>query len=116
MVVCLVAIGVGLLYRPLVKPALFASFGWVLVVWWFGEAFGMLFMDMAQPLTGAPGGVLMYALIGLVAWPSGHPGGLLATLRLARAADRDSLAPVRESHRHPEWPEPLHGESAQSHR
>jgi hypothetical protein len=72
-----VLLGVGLLYRPLVKPALFASFGWVLVVWWFGEAFGMLFMDMAQPLTGAPGGVLMYALIGLVAWPSGRPGGLL---------------------------------------
>jgi hypothetical protein len=72
-----VLLGVGLLYRPLVKPALFASFGWVLIVWWFGEAFGMLFMDMAQPLTGAPGGVLMYALIGLVAWPSGRPGGLL---------------------------------------
>jgi hypothetical protein len=72
-----VLLGVGLLYRPLVKPALAASFAWVLVVWWFGEAFGMLFMDMAQPLTGAPGGVLMYALIGLVAWPNGHPGGLL---------------------------------------
>jgi len=72
-----VLLGVGLLYRPLVKPALLASFGWVLIVWWFGEAFGMLFMDMAQPLTGAPGGVLMYALIGLVAWPSGRPGGLL---------------------------------------
>jgi hypothetical protein len=72
-----VLLGVGLLYRPLVKPALFASFGWVLVVWWFGEAFGMLFMDMAQPLTGAPGGVLMYALIGLVAWPGRRPGGLL---------------------------------------
>ena len=28
-----VAIGVGLLYRPTVKPALAASFGWVLVVW-----------------------------------------------------------------------------------
>jgi len=72
-----VALGFGLLYRPLVKPALLASFGWVLVVWWFGEAFGMLFMDMAQPLTGAPGAVLLYALIGLVAWPNGRRGGLL---------------------------------------
>jgi hypothetical protein len=72
-----VGLGVGLLYRPLVKPTLAASFAWVLVVWWFGEAFGMLFMDMAQPLTGAPGGVLMYALIGLLAWPNGRPGGLL---------------------------------------
>ena len=72
-----VAIGFGLLYRPLVKPALAGSFVWVLIVWWFGEAFGMLFMNMAQPLTGAPGGVLMYALIGLLVWPNGRPGGLL---------------------------------------
>ena len=72
-----VALGFGLLYRPTVRPALAASFGWALVVWWFGEAFGMMFMNMAQPLTGAPGAVLLYALIGLIAWPNGRPGGLL---------------------------------------
>ncbi len=72
-----VAIGFGLLYRPTVKSALLLSFVWSLFVWWFGEAFGMLFMNMAQPLTGAPGGVIVYALIGLVIWPNGHPGGLL---------------------------------------
>jgi hypothetical protein len=70
-------IGLGLLYRPTVRLALAGSFFWVLFVWWFGEAFGMLFMDMAQPLTGAPGGVLMYGLIGLIVWPNGRPGGLL---------------------------------------
>lgn len=70
-------IGLGLLHRRLVRPALLGSFLWVLIVWWFGEAFGMLFMLMAQPLTGAPGGVLIYALVGLLAWPSGRPGGLL---------------------------------------
>ena len=78
-------IGVGLLYRPTVKPALVASFGWVLVVWWFGEAFGMLFMastpmggaPMASALTGAPGAVLLYGLIGAIVWPNGRPGGLL---------------------------------------
>src|SRR5262249_292451 len=72
-----VLLGLGLLYRPLVKPTLAASFAWVLVVWWFGEAFGMMFMDMAQPLTGAPGGVFMYGLVGLLAWPNGRTGGLL---------------------------------------
>ena len=72
-----VFIGLGILYRPTVKPALAASFGWTLVVWWFGEAFGMLFMNMANPLTGAPGAVLLYALIGLMVWPNGRPGGLL---------------------------------------
>ena len=71
------AIGFGLLYRPTVKLALLCSFAWALVVWWFGEGFGMLFMNMAQPLTGAPGAVLVYALVGLVIWPNGRPGGLL---------------------------------------
>jgi hypothetical protein len=70
-------IGLGLLYRPTVRWALAGSLVWALFVWWFGEAFGMLFMDMAQVLTGAPGGVLMYALVGLVVWPNGRPGGLL---------------------------------------
>ena len=44
-----IVIGLGLLYRPTVKPALAASFGWVLVVWWFGEAFGMMFMTRWVP-------------------------------------------------------------------
>jgi hypothetical protein len=72
-----VVIGLGLLYRPTVKPALAASFGWALIVWWFGEAFGMLFMNMANPLTGAPGAVLLYAIIGLIVWPGSGRGGLL---------------------------------------
>jgi hypothetical protein len=71
-----VAIGLGLLYRRSVKAALALSFAWALVVWWFGEGFGMLFMNMASPLTGAPGGVILYAMIGLIVWP-GRPGGLL---------------------------------------
>ena len=80
-----VAIGAGLLYRRTVKPALVLSFVWVLIVWWFGEAFGMLFMTMAAPLTGAPGAVALYALIGAIAWPGGRPGGLLG-VRGARLA------------------------------
>ena len=46
-----VFIGLGLLYRPTVKLVLAGSFVWALIVWWFGEAFGILFMNMAQPLT-----------------------------------------------------------------
>ncbi len=71
------AIGLGLLYRPTVKLALGGSFAWVLVVWWFGEGFGMLFMNMAKPLTGAPGAALLYAIVGMLVWPNGRPGGLL---------------------------------------
>jgi hypothetical protein len=72
-----ILIGLGLLHRPTVKVALAASFGWALVVWWFGEGFGMLFMNMANPLTGAPGAAFLYALVGLLVWPNGRPGGLL---------------------------------------
>jgi hypothetical protein len=83
-----VAIGLGLLYRPTVRPALALSFVWALIVWWFGEAFGMLFMTMASPLTGAPGAVILYAVIGLVVWPNGRPGGLIGVTgaRIAWAA------------------------------
>lgn len=80
-----VLIGLGLLYRRTVKPALAVSFVWALIVWWFGEAFGMLFMNMANPLTGAPGAVLLYGIVGLVVWPSDRPGGLLG-VRGARTA------------------------------
>jgi suppressor of ftsI len=72
-----VLVGLGLLSRRTVKPALAASFAWVLIVWWFGEGLGMVLANMAQPLTGAPGAVLLYGLVGLVAWPKERPGGLL---------------------------------------
>ena len=39
---------------------------------------------MASALTGAPGAVLLYALIGAMVWPNGRPGGLFG-VRGARA-------------------------------
>ena len=62
-------IGIGLLIRQTVRPALALSFAWALGVWALGEGFGMLFTGMASPLTGAPGGALLYAAIGLLVWP-----------------------------------------------
>lgn len=78
-----VALGLGVLYRPTVKLALAGSFVWVFIVWWFGEAFGLLFMNAADPLTGAPGAVLLYGIVGLIVWPNDRPGGLVG-LRGAR--------------------------------
>jgi hypothetical protein len=72
-----VAIGLGILYRRTLKPALAVSFAWVLVVWWVGEGLGLLLTNTANQLTGAPGAVLLYAIVGLVVWPNGRPGGLL---------------------------------------
>ncbi len=63
------AIGVGLLFRRTVRPALALSFPYVLGVWVFGEGLGMLLTGSASALTGAPGSVLVYGLIGLMAWP-----------------------------------------------
>ncbi len=63
------AIGVGLLFRRTVRPALAVSFVWVIGVWFFGEGLGMLLTGTATALTGAPGSVLLYGLLGLMAWP-----------------------------------------------
>jgi hypothetical protein len=72
-----VAIGLGLiLSRKTVKPALVASFGWSLIVWWFGEGFGGLTSTtMPSPLMGAPGAVILYAIIGLLVWPTSREQG-----------------------------------------
>ena len=63
-------IGVGMLFRRTVKPAIVAMAIWAFGVWWFGEGFGMLLTGAASPLTGAPGAVALYPLIGLLVWPT----------------------------------------------
>jgi hypothetical protein len=77
-------IGIGLIYRPTVKAALLASFGWALSVWWFGEGLGGLLTGNASPLTGAPGAALLYVFAGLIAWP-----------RAASSASAEPAAPAR---------------------
>ena len=66
----------GLLWRPTVRAALAVSVAWSLAIWWLGESLGGIFTGAASPLTGAPGAVLLYALLALLAWP-------------ARAGDRE---------------------------
>jgi hypothetical protein len=70
------AIGLGLiLSRRTVRPALFVSFAWAFVVWWFGEGFGTILSGApVSPLMGAPGAVLVYGLIGLLVWPKDAEG------------------------------------------
>jgi hypothetical protein len=68
-----VAIGLGLLFRPTVRPALAVSFLWAFGVWFFGEGLGLIFTGTASALTGAPGSVFLYGLIGLMAWPRSAP-------------------------------------------
>jgi hypothetical protein len=62
-------LGAGLLWRPAVRAALAGSVVWALAVWWFGEGLGGVLSGMASPLTGAPGAVILYALLAVLAWP-----------------------------------------------
>jgi hypothetical protein len=64
-----VFIGFGLLFRPTVRPALVTSFFWAFGVWFFGEGMGMVLTGTASALSGAPGSVFLYGLVGLMAWP-----------------------------------------------
>ena len=70
-------IGLGLiLSKKTVKAALALSFLWALAVWWFGEGFGGLTSNtLPSPLMGAPGAVILYAIIGLLVWPTSKREG-----------------------------------------
>jgi hypothetical protein len=69
-------IGLGLIAsRKTVRPALAVSLAWSLAVWWLGEGFGLL-TSHTEPsaLMGAPGAVIIYAMIGLAVWPKKAAG------------------------------------------
>jgi hypothetical protein len=72
-----VLLGLGIAFRPTVRIALAASIAWSLGVWWFGEGLGGVLNGAANPVTGAPGAVILYALLAVLLWP----------------ADRDRAAP-----------------------
>jgi hypothetical protein len=67
-------LGLGIAFRPTVRVALAASVAWSLGVWWFGEGLGGVLNGGADPLNGAPGAVIIYALIAVLLWPSDRPG------------------------------------------
>jgi hypothetical protein len=70
-------LGLGIAWRPTVKLAMGASVAWALSVWWLGEGLGGLLAGTASPVGGAPGAVILYALLAVLLWP----------------ADRDPSAP-----------------------
>ncbi|MEY9968922.1 hypothetical protein ABIA33_007009 [Streptacidiphilus sp. MAP12-16] len=67
-------LGIGIAWRPTLRPALAASVAWSLAVWWFGEGLGGLLSGTASPLSGAPGPVILYALLALLLWPTERTG------------------------------------------
>lgn len=69
-----VLIGLGIAWRPTIKPALALSIVWSCGVWWFGEGLGGLFSGTANPINGAPGAVLLYAVLAVILWPADRTG------------------------------------------
>jgi hypothetical protein len=63
-------LGIGIAWRPTVRMALAASVAWSLGVWWFGEGLGGVLSGSASPVNGAPGAVILYALLAVLLWPA----------------------------------------------
>lgn len=63
-------IGLALLAGRFERTAIAVSIPWALGIWWAGEGFGGLPSGFALLAAGAPGAVLLYLLLGLVAWPA----------------------------------------------
>jgi hypothetical protein len=68
------ALGVGFLFPRLVRPAIVGSVAWSAALWWFSEGFGGILGGRTSMVTGAPGAVLLYAVLALAAWPLAHRG------------------------------------------
>jgi hypothetical protein len=65
----LLGLGFLLLSDRWVKEVVIASIVWAFIVWYGGEGMSMLLTGQASILTGAPGAVLLYPLLGLVVYP-----------------------------------------------
>ncbi len=64
-----IILGILLLTGLWVRATVIASVIWALVVWYGGEGLSMLLTGQAGVLTGAPGAVLLYPLLGLLIYP-----------------------------------------------
>ena len=133
-------IGLGIAWRPTVRLALAASIAWSLGVWWFGEGLGGVLSGAASPLNGAPGAVMIYALLAVLLWPSDRitASGAPAPFVAARAvgatvarglwvvlwgslayfaltpANRAPTAGARHGRRHGQWRARLAGRAGQA--
>jgi hypothetical protein len=67
-------IALAIFYRPTVRLGLAVSFVWALGVWWLAEGIGGV-TNGASPIAGAPGAVVLYALIAVLVWPTGRTDG-----------------------------------------
>ena len=66
-----ILLGLGFLFISdrWIRELAIASWVWAFIVWFGGEGMSMLFTGTASILSGAPGAVLLYPLLGLAVWP-----------------------------------------------
>jgi hypothetical protein len=69
-----ILLGLAVAWRPTVKVGLAVSVVWALAVWWFGEGFGGVFAGVASTVSGAPGAVVIYAVVAVLLWPADRAG------------------------------------------
>jgi hypothetical protein len=62
-------LGAALIVGRFERIAIIVSIPWAVGIWWVGEGFGTLPTGFAMAGAGAPGPVVLYPLIGLLAWP-----------------------------------------------
>jgi hypothetical protein len=88
-----VLLGLGFLLLPerFVKALVIASFVWALVVWYGGEGLNMLLTGTSSILSGSPGAVMLYPLLGLAIWPRQQPKESVPGTK-ARAGDDGLLS------------------------
>lgn len=67
-------VALGIAWRPTVRLALGTSIVWALGVWWFGEGLGGVLTGTPSPVNGAPGPVILYALLAVLLWPRDRGG------------------------------------------
>lgn len=73
------AIAIGILWGRTTPVALAVSVPWALSVWWLGEGLGRVLTSSSSAVAGAPGAVVLYALLAVLLWPAAdRPGGALA--------------------------------------
>jgi len=60
----------GIAWRPTVKAGLAASVVWSFGIWWLGEGLGGVLNGTASTASGAPGAVILYALLAVLLWPA----------------------------------------------
>lgn len=97
------AIGAGFLFQRTARAAILASVGWALGVWLLGEGLGGLAGGTSTFVSGAPGAVILYVVIGLAAWPQlggqrrdlGGRGRALSTRLRALTSSSGDEAPAR---------------------